>query len=141
MARSTDSAVFPAIQIIRNHHRAAILEEKLYLEWYNGPRREGFSKHFHRDTVNVRSSARKNDSAPYEVGEFDFSHQGAGTQADALLVLAENVFLICNNTRASMNEIEKNHCWLKAQNSFAGLSEKILVSPLEIASTPGGPQL
>lgn len=135
MTKAYGSVVFDEYAITRLH------KNRVYLEWYSGPRREDFIMNFHQDTMHLRTSARQNRSSQYQVGEFDFAHQGTGTQSEAFLVVADNVFLICANTKLSMAEIARNPRWLKAQHAFADLAERVHLSPLELAATPAGPQL
>ena len=52
----------------------------------------------------------------------------------AITVLGSTIYLICNNTRASMEEITRDPKWLNAQVPFAELSEAIRPDPLEVSS-------
>ena len=54
----------------------------------------------------------------------------AGTGIEAFLVLGNDLFLICNNTRESMESITKNPGWLKAQIPFVELAEAVRANPL-----------
>ena len=47
------------------------------------------------------------------------------------MVVGRGLYLICNNTRESMDTIAKNSRWLGAQVPFAELGEKIRANPLE----------
>jgi hypothetical protein len=135
MSKAYGSTVFDEYAIVR------LFKNRPWLEWYSGPRREDFIKNFHQDTMHLRTAARENRTGQYQVGEFDFAHEGTGTQSEAFLLVAENVFLICTNTRLSMAEIAKDPRWLKAQHAFADLAERVHLSPLELPATPAGPQL
>jgi hypothetical protein len=63
-------------------------------------------------------------------GEFFFERDASGTKFDAMLVLGEGLFLICNNTAEGMSEITAEPKWLGAQKSFLKLSEKFRTHPL-----------
>ena len=56
-------------------------------------------------------------------------HAG-GTRFDAFLVLGRGFYLICNNTRQSMDAITKDSRWLAAQIPFVELSDKIRANPV-----------
>ena len=49
------------------------------------------------------------------------------------MVLGRALYLICNNTRETMDAIAKNPRWLGAQVPFAELGDKIRANPLVIA--------
>ena len=50
------------------------------------------------------------------------------------MALGDETYLICNNTRSSMDEITKNPRWLSAQVPFADLSEKMCArQPMVVA--------
>jgi hypothetical protein len=48
------------------------------------------------------------------------------------MVLGSGVFLICNNTRSTMEEIAANPRWLSAQVPFVELSDRIREDPLHV---------
>ena len=107
------------------HHKARVL-------FYAGPRNDDFLKHFVNDLGALRAELLNNQ---YSIGDFDFSRHGVGTGIEAFMVLGEGIHLICNNTRASMNDIAKDPRWLNAQVPFAELSDTIRPDPLHL---PGG---
>ncbi|MEY2465728.1 MAG: hypothetical protein QOD03_249, partial [Verrucomicrobiota bacterium] len=51
----------------------------------------------------------------------------------AFIVLGDGLYLICNNTDASMEDITKDPKWLNAQVPFAELSDKIGLDPLVVS--------
>lgn len=113
--------VFDELAIISLlHHKARILG-------YIGPRNDVFLKNFANDLGPLRAELL---DSKYTVGDFEFARQGEGTKFEAFLVLGEGVYLICNNTQSSMNEIAKDPRWLNAQVPFAELSDKFRSSPL-----------
>jgi hypothetical protein len=101
-------------------HQARILS-------YSGPRNDDFLKNFAHDLGTLRASLL---NATGHVGDFEFARHGTGTGYEAFVVLGPGVYLICNNTRDSMNEIAKDPRWLNAQVPFAELAEKVGASPL-----------
>jgi len=48
-------------------------------------------------------------------------------------VLGAGLYLICNNTRETMDTIAKNPRWLAAQVPFAGLADTLRANPLNIS--------
>ena len=97
---------------------------------YIGPRNDDFLKNFANDLGGLRAGLY---NANYAVGDFEFTRHGVGTGFEAFMVLGDGFFLICNNTRESMDTITKDPRWLKAQVPFAELSEKIRPNPLVIS--------
>ena len=71
--------------------------------------------------------------AKYGVGDFEFARHGVGTGIEAFLVLGAGLYLICNNTRESMDGIAKNPRWLNAQVPFVELAEAVRANPLGIS--------
>ena len=51
---------------------------------------------------------------------------------ESFMVLGSAIYLICNNTRESMEMIAKNPRWLTAQVPFAELSEQVRAHPLAV---------
>lgn len=94
---------------------------------YTGPRNDTFLKNFADDLGSLRAELL---NPQYAVGDFEFARHATGTHFEAFLVLGTGLYLICNNTRASMNDIAKNPRWLNAQVPFAELAEKIRSNPL-----------
>jgi hypothetical protein len=50
------------------------------------------------------------------------------------MVLGLAIYLICNNTRETMDLIAKDPKWLDAQVPFAELGDKLRMNPLMITS-------
>jgi hypothetical protein len=94
---------------------------------YSGPRNDAFLKNFASDLGSLRTELMK---SKYNVGDFEFARDAKGTGFEAFIVLGKGVYLICSNTRSSMNEIAKNPRWLNAQVPFAEFAEKVRSSPL-----------
>lgn len=88
---------------------------------YTGPRKEDFQKNFARDFEALRDELA---SPMFGIGDFEFARHAAGTRFDAFLVLGRGLYLICNNTHASMDAITKDARWLGAQVPFVELSDK-----------------
>lgn len=98
---------------------------------YTGQRKDDFQKHFGADLGALRAELT---NPRYAVGDFEFARHAVGTQFEAFMVLGAGVYLICNNTGASMDQIAKDPRWLNAQVPFAELSDKIRANPLALAA-------
>jgi hypothetical protein len=107
----------------------SLAENKARVLAYLGPRNDGFLKNFVQDLGTLRAELLKDT---YGAGDFEFARHGIGTGFESFLVLGRAHYLICNNTRESMDTITKNPRWLAAQVPFAELSEKIRVHPLAV---------
>ena len=94
---------------------------------YNGPRKEDFQKNFASDLAALHEELT---SREFGVGDFEFARHAGGTHFDAFLVLGRGLYLLCNNTRQSMDAITKDSRWLAAQIPFVGLSDKIRANPV-----------
>ena len=105
----------------------SLLENKARVLAYIGPRNDDFLANFARDLGALRSGLLH---ANYGVGDFEFARHGTGTGFEAFMVLGAGFYLICNNTRETMDTIAKNPRWLTAQVPFAGLSDKVRSSPM-----------
>jgi hypothetical protein len=105
----------------------AIIGDKGRILHYNGPRKEDFQRNFARD---VRSFAAEFRDPEQNIGDFHFARHALGTHCDALVVLGEGVFLLCNNTNDSMTTICQDPLWLSAQVPFVEMSEQFRSDPL-----------
>ena len=94
---------------------------------YSGPRREHFKQNFANDVKTLRGELRRNK---YHVGDFEFARDAAGTHFDALVMVGKELFLICNSTNLSMDEITRDPKWILAQVPFAELTDKFRQDPL-----------
>jgi hypothetical protein len=97
---------------------------------YLGPRNDDFLKNFVKDLGALRAELL---TETYGAGDFEFARHGIGTGFESFMVLGRALYLICNNTRESMDTIAKNPRWLAAQVPFAELGEKVLANPLVMA--------
>lgn len=102
------------------HHQARVIA-------YIGPRNDDFLRTFVNDLAPLRAGLL---DMKYGPGDFEFARHGVGTAFESFMVLGEGLYLVCNNTTSSMNEIAKNPRWLNAQVPFAELSDKVRSSPL-----------
>ena len=102
------------------HHKAKILS-------YTGPRNDAFLKNFANDLGGLRAGLL---DSKYTVGDFEFARDGVGTGFEAFMVLGVGIYLICNNTQSSMNDIARDPRWLNAQVPFVELSDKVRANPL-----------
>lgn len=107
----------------------AIADGKARLVNYMGPRLEGFQKNFAADAAELRRDASGEE---YAVGDFEFARHAVGTSFESFMVVGQGLFLICNNTSATMDMIAKEPTWLGAQVPFVDLSEKFRASPLTV---------
>jgi hypothetical protein len=94
---------------------------------YSGGRREEFGKSFSRDIGSLAGELRR---PKQNFGDFEFAREGVGTRFDALMVIGEGLFLICNNTAQSMAGITGDTRWLSAQLPFVELSDTFRSKPL-----------
>lgn len=108
----------------------SLAENKARVLAYIGPRNDEFLQNFVKDLGALRSELLYGN---YGVGDFEFARHGVGTGFESFLVLGDGVYLICNNTRESMDAIAKNPRWLGAQVPFAELSDKVRSNPLTVS--------
>jgi len=94
---------------------------------YEGPRKEHFQKNFVTDLGGLRAEML---TAKHEPGHFDFSRHAVGTSFEAFVCAGDELYLLCNNTHSSMDDITKDARWLDAQKVFAELTEKFRAQPL-----------
>jgi len=94
---------------------------------YIGPRNDDFLKNFAQDLGALRAELL---DSKYSTGDFEFARHAVGTGFEGFMVVGNGVFLVCNNTTASMNDIAKNPKWLNAQVPFAELSDKFRSNPV-----------
>ncbi len=109
----------------------SLAQHKARIVFYVGPRNDDFLKNFADDLGSLRAALL---DSKYGIGDFEFARHGTGTGFEAFVVLGEGLYLICNNTKASMQDIARDPKWLNAQVPFAELSEAIRPDPLIIAS-------
>jgi len=94
---------------------------------YMGPRATEFEKNFNADLAGLRAGLQ---SQAYSTGDFEFARHGVGTSFESFMVVGSGLYLICNNTWATMDAIAKNPLWLAAQGPFVELSEQFRARPL-----------
>jgi hypothetical protein len=108
----------------------SLVENRVKVLAYTGPRNDDFLKNFARDLGSLRSALLGGGYGP---GDFEFSRHGTGTGYEGFLVVGPGLYVICNNTSESLEAIAKNPRWLAAQVPFAELSEKVRANPLSVA--------
>lgn len=108
----------------------SLVQNKARVLAYIGPRNDEFLQNFAQDLGVLRAELH---TGKYGVGDFEFARHGVGTGHEVFMVLGAGLYLICNNTRESMETIAKNSRWLDAQIPFAELSERIQADPLAIS--------
>ena len=107
----------------------SLAENKARVLAYIGPRNDQFLENFVKDLGVLRAELV---AEKYGVGDFEFSRHGVGTGFESFMVMGKGLYLICNNTRESMDAIAKNPRWLDAQGAFAELSDKVRANPLVV---------
>ena len=108
----------------------SLAENKARVLYYSGPRNDEFLSSFVKDLGVLRAGLFGGN---YGTGDFEFSRHSVGTGIEAFLVVGKGIYLICNNTRESMDNIAKNPRWLGAQVSFVELAEKVRMNPLAVS--------
>lgn len=108
----------------------SLARQKARILYYVGPRNDDFLQNFAKDLGSLRSELL---DSRYSIGDFEFARHGVGTGFEAFVVLGEAIYLICNNTQASMEDITKDPKWLNAQVPFAELSDTIRPDPLVVS--------
>ena len=108
----------------------SLAENQARVLFYLGPRNDEFLANFVKDLGALRADLL---GGSHGAGDFEFSRHAVGTSIEAFLVVGQGLYLICNNTRESMDNIAKNPRWLGAQVPFVELSEKVRANPLRVA--------
>jgi hypothetical protein len=108
----------------------SLAQQKARVLAYGGARNDDFLKSFANDLGALRMELLDDK---YSVGDFEFARHGEGTKFEAFMVLGPGIYLICNNTQSTMNEIAKSPRWIEAQVPFAELSDKVRSNPLSYA--------
>ena len=88
---------------------------------YTGPRREHFQQNFANDLGSLRAELL---TSHHEPGHFDFARHGVGNSVEAFVCVGPDLYLICNNTQRTMDDIAREQRWLDAQKVFASLTEQ-----------------
>lgn len=101
---------------------------------YNGQREERFAMDFADEMQALRAELVADRADHFSGGEFGFTRKGAGTAFDAYICLGPGVFVVCNNTLKSMEEVTADPNWLRAQGTFVDLSQRFAVAPLALES-------
>jgi|SRR5881394_4492584 len=96
---------------------------------YQGPRKEHFQKNFVNDLGSLRAELL---TARHTPGHFDFSRDAVGTGFEAFVCAGDELYLICNNTQGSMDQITSDTRWLGAQRAFAEMTNRFQADPLTV---------
>lgn len=96
---------------------------------YHGPRKEHFQKNFVNDLGAFRAELLTSKHQP---GHFDFSRHAVGTGFEAFVCAGEEIYLLCNNTHCSMDQITRDARWLGAQKAFAAMTDRFQTDPLAL---------
>lgn len=87
---------------------------------YSGPRKENFQANFSADLGALRGELL---TSQHEPGHYDFNRHAVGTAFEAFICVGADLYVICNNTQRSMDDIAADKKWLAAQKVFAELTE------------------
>jgi hypothetical protein len=115
--------VFDEIAIVQTSEATT-----LSLKYYEGAREAEFLNELMEDSVALRNDV--GDTRNNLGGEFGFTREGGGEGIDAYICLGPRVFLLCNNTKQSMEEVTRDARWLTAQSEFLNASQYFAVDPL-----------
>lgn len=96
---------------------------------YEGPREDTIKDTVFDETVALRQSGSHLNTSP---GEFDFTRDGVGSDFDAYICLGQDIFLLCNNTVKSMEEVTADGNWLAAQGEFLNATQWFAADPLVV---------
>jgi hypothetical protein len=105
----------------------SLAENKGRLLAYLGPRKKGFQENFLTDAGTLRAGLLQKE---HTLGDFEFARHGVGLAFESFMVVGQGIYLICNNTVQSMDNIAKDPLWLGAQVPFVELSEKFRDDPV-----------
>lgn len=105
-------------------------DQSLDLHYYQGASSDAFLDEFSENSISLRKEliAEQTDAG----GEFSFTREGEGANMDAYICLGPKVFLFCNNTEKSMEEVSRDPAWLSAQGEFLLASQRFAVDPLSL---------
>src|SRR5690242_13258767 len=76
--------------------------------FYQGPRQEHFQTNFVNDLGSLRAELLTTRHTP---GHFDFSRHAVGTSFEAFVCVGDELYVICNNTQSSMDQITSDPRW------------------------------
>lgn len=105
-----------------------VQDRNVQVVYYTGPRQANFAA----DIAELKDSLYELLSGELGYGDFSFERHAVGPQADALMVIGPDTYLICNNTKLSIHQITQNPLWLQAQVPFVELGEKFRANPVEL---------
>ncbi len=109
----------------------ALSDSGIRLHHYQGPDEENFRRQSADKTLLLR---RELDSEKTETGgEFGFTREAEGESFDAYICLGPSIYLFCNNTQKSMEEITADPRWLEAQKRFFNASQIFAADPVRLA--------
>ena len=94
---------------------------------YSGPRKEDFAQNVKKDLGELLPKLLAHE---YHPGDFEFARHGSGTGYEGFMMMGEGVYLLCNNTAETMDNITRDNRWLQAQVPFQELAEKFHKNPV-----------
>jgi hypothetical protein len=105
----------------------SLAQRKSRILSYVGPRNDDFLKNFAHDLGALRGGILQHS---HGAGDFEFARNGVGTFFEAFMVMTDGVYLICNNTLNTMDDITADPRWIDAQVPFVELSDQVRANPL-----------
>ena len=96
---------------------------------YSGPRRQDFKTNLESDLKVLKMELHR---TRHNVGDFDFARQANGTHFDSFVVVGKEIFLLCNSTNLTMQEITRDPKWVNAQVAFAEMTDAFRNDPLQV---------
>lgn len=123
MTQAYGSAVFNELVIV------SFANGREEVVGYIGPRPERVQNDFAADLRHLKDELF---SSRHNPGEFEFARTAHGTHFDAFVVLGEWLYLICNNTSLTMDEITAKPEWRKAQVPFVEMCDAFRADPLKL---------
>lgn len=124
MARDYGRPVFDELAIVR------MAGQKSYLAWYDGPRHAEFVRNYSGHIASLRAELRSRFTGSATLGYFEFAHDGASSECDAVVAVGEGLFLVCGNTMQTVADITGDERWRVAQIRFLELCERFHADPL-----------
>jgi hypothetical protein len=101
-----------------------------YLAWYEGPRQDEFVRNYSGNIASLRAELRSRFTGSATLGDFEFAHDGASGECDAIVAVGDGLYLICGNTTQTVADITRDERWRVAQAQFLELCERFRADPL-----------
>jgi len=96
---------------------------------YEGPRAATFAQEVRRDLLQLQNDSQGERRDP---GAFAFARSAQGSAIDAYIVVGPSLYLVCNNTGETVEELARDPHWRQAQVPFAELAEVFRHHPMAV---------